>query len=380
MMTSVCRPCDADRIAWLTLKLTPGLGNRSILRLARHFRSPSAVLQATGAALAAVSGLRPQALRALLQNRPIRDPDAEWESLQDKGIRLVCLGDPDYPANLAVIPDPPAVLFVQGSLEPRDLVSVAVVGSRSASALGMVFTEQLCADLVRQGVTIVSGMAVGIDSAAHRGALKGDGRTLAVLGCGLDVDYPRANRKLREAVTQSGALISEFPLGALPEPGHFPSRNRIISGLALGVAVVEAGHRSGSLITARLALEQGREVFAVPGLARHYRSIGPHQLLRDGAKLVEGAADILQEIAPLVRPSAGLRAETTAQNSGASGSQSHTADETMLLQLLQRVPMHIDEISRLLHWPASRAAAVLLALELKGAVRQLPGKSFVRVV
>jgi DNA processing protein len=372
---------DDHRIAWLSLKLIPGLGNRSILRLFRHFGSPEAVLRAKSAALAQVPGLRPQALTALRDHPPIREPGAEWRALQSKGIRLLCLDDPDYPANLAAIPDAPAVLFVQGVLEPRDLVSVAVVGSRAASAMGLAFTERLCADLAQRGVTIVSGLAVGIDSAAHRGALKAQGRTLAVLGCGLDIDYPSSNRKLRRQIDASGASLSEFPLGTLPEPAHFPSRNRIISGLALGVVVVEAAQRSGSLITARLALEQGREVFAVPGLARHYRSVGPHQLLRQGAKLVETAEDILEEIRPMLHPGRSSAADAAAAPHGPAGKAAeHGREETALLDLLDRAPVHIDELCRTLHWPASRVAALLLALELKGAVMQLPGKYFARSI
>jgi DNA processing protein len=228
-------------------------------------------------------------------------------------------------------------------------------------------------------VTIVSGLAVGIDSAAHRGALKAQGRTLAVLGCGLDIDYPSSNRKLRRQIDASGASLSEFPLGTLPEPAHFPARNRIISGLALGVVVVEAAHRSGSLITARLALEQGREVFAVPGLARHYRSVGPHQLLRQGAKLVETAEDILEEISPMLQPGRSSPPDgVAAPHDPAGNTGEHSREEAVLLDLLDRAPVQIDELCRTLQWSASRVAAVLLALELKGVVLQLPGKYFTR--
>lgn len=198
---------EEERIAWLTLKLIPGLGNRSILTLLRCFRSPGAILRAGAKELRSVQGLREKAALALLQRETIRPPRAEWDALQSKHIRLVCYLDPDYPANLSAIPDPPAVLFVKGTLEARDLVAVAVVGSRSASPMGMAFTERLCADLAQYGVTIVSGLALGIDSAAHRGALKGRGRTLAVLGCGLDMQYPRPNVELRGQIAHSGALF-----------------------------------------------------------------------------------------------------------------------------------------------------------------------------
>ncbi len=366
---------DRNRLAWLTLKMIPELGNRSLLHLVKHFGSPEDVLKAGAEQLASVPKLREQVRLSVLVRKTVRSPEVEWEKLQGKGIRLLCLGDPDYPANLAEIPDPPAVLFLQGTVEPRDLVSIAVVGSRVASPIGLAFTEKLCSELAVHGVTIVSGFAVGIDSAAHRGALRAKGRTLAVLGCGLDVDYPSGNSKLRGAIAERGALLSEFPLGTPPAPGHFPMRNRIISGLALGVVIVEAAQRSGSLITARLALEQGREVFAVPGMPTHHRSVGPHMLLKQGAKLVERAEDVLEEIRPIVRPSGdfGWMRQSMPPRAELAGEEAEVA------VLLDQNPQHIDDLCRSLRWPASRVMAVLLSLELKGVARQLPGKHFVAV-
>jgi DNA processing protein len=343
--------------------------------LVEAFGSPMAVLAAGPDELKGVKGLRESARFELQRKATVRSPESEWERLQKEEIKLICLGDADYPSNLAVIPDPPAVLFMRGALEPRDLVAVAVVGSRAASPTGMAFTEQLCLDLARKGVTIVSGLAVGIDSAAHLGTLKGKGRTIAVLGCGLDVDYPRANTLLRGRIAESGAVLSEFPLGTPPDAGHFPARNRIISGLALGVVVVEAAHRSGSLITARLALEQGREVFAVPGMARHYRSIGPHRLLKQGAKLVESAEDILEEILPLIRTSSAVFSENTVVRTKAEVTQ----EEERVLQILDPCSSHIDDICRSLQLPMSQVMTILTTLELKGMVRQLPGKYFAHI-
>lgn len=366
---------DRNRLAWLTLKMIPELGNRSLLRLVKHFGSPEAVLKAGAEQLSNVEGLREQVRLSVLGRKTVRSPDVEWEKLQGKGIRLLCLGDPDYPANLVEIPDPPVVLFLRGTVEPRDLVSVAVVGSRAASPIGLAFTEKLCSELAAHGVTIVSGFAVGIDSAAHRGALKVRGRTLAVLGCGIDIDYPSGNSKLKDAIANRGALLSEFPLGTPPAPGHFPMRNRIISGLALGVVIVEAAHRSGSLITARLALEQGREVFAVPGMPTHHRSVGPHKLLKQGAKLVESAEDVLEEIRPLVRPSVDL----SSRKHSVPPRVELAPEEAEVAVLLDQNPQHIDDLCRSLRWPASRLMAVLLSLELKGIARQLPGKHFVAV-
>jgi DNA processing protein len=379
MIGASTNPMDHRALAWLTLKLLPGLGNRSLLKLVNHFGSAEAVLRANAGEIKAVEGLRPHAVRALHSRQPARDPYTEWQKLQSRGFRLVCWGDPDYPSNLAAIPDPPVVLFADGSLEPRDLVAIAVVGSRAASSMGMAFTERLCSDLAECGVTVVSGFAVGIDSAAHRGALRGRGRTLAVLGCGLDQDYPPSNRPIRAQIRNSGALLTEFSLGSPPEADHFPARNRIISGLALGVVVVEAAQRSGSLITARLALEQGREVFAVPGMARHYRSAGVHQLLRQGAKLVETAQDILDEIRPMIQrsPAATVRDPMVPATPGGSAARDDFSDEEVaMISVLRREPVHIDELGHRLQWMPSRVASVLLSLELKGAVQQLPGKHF----
>ncbi|MGV8075228.1 MAG: DNA-processing protein DprA [Syntrophobacteraceae bacterium] len=362
-----------ERIAWLSLKMIPELGNRSLLRLVHHFRSPAAVLQAGAKDISAISGLRERAREALQNKEFIRSPSDELNELERTGIRVLCLNDPDYPSNLAAIPDPPAVLFLKGNIEPRDLVSVAVVGSRAASPTGMAFTERLCMELAGNGVCIVSGLAVGIDSAAHRGAIKGNGRTIAVVGCGLDIDYPRANGSLRNDIAENGAVVSEFVMGTPPAPGHFPQRNRIISGLALGVVVVEAAHKSGSLITARLALEQGREVFAVPGMARHYRSVGPHRLLKEGAKLVECAEDILEEIRPLIKTSKEeQKKERTHQIA-----EDATPDEALVLCVLDQAPKQMDDICRSVALPVPQIMAILLSLELKGIVQQLPGKYFI---
>jgi DNA processing protein len=227
---------------------------------------------------------------------------------------------------------------------------------------------------------VVSGLAVGIDAAAHRGALKGGGRTVAVLGCGIDIPYPRPHGALRAEVMASGALLSEFPMGTPPAPAHFPQRNRVISGLSLGVVVVEAAQRSGSLITARFALEQGREVFAVPGMARHFRSVGPHGLLKQGAKLVEGAEDILEEIRPLLRTAPEQRPKESKAPAVESIARELSPEETSIIGILGSNPVHIDEIARSTAMAASQLSALLLGLELKGVVRQSAGKYFVLVI
>ena len=399
---SISADRERNRIAWLRLKLIPGLGNRSVLRLLEVFGSAEAVLAAGLEELRKTDVVRDRPLRALASKKYIRDPESEWSYLKSRNFRLVCIGDEDYPANLAKIPDPPAVLFASGPLLPRDLVSIAVVGSRYASPAGILFAEKLSSDLASCGLTIISGLALGIDSAAHRGALKAQGRTLAVLGCGLDVNYPSINADLRQEIGQAGALLTEFLPGTPPSSGNFPSRNRIISGLSLGVVVVEAAERSGSLITARFALEQGREVFAVPGVAQSMRSKGTHRLIKEGAKLVEDAEDILEEIRPLIRSAQhsppplfegeqerDLCSPISKGEQGRSSSppfpkggqggfeRPYSPEEAALLKILDKVPKHIDEIAQEANMPVQRIAAILLELELRGLVSQLPGKYFI---
>jgi DNA processing protein len=360
----------------------PGLGNRSILRLLEVFGSAERVLDARLKDLCETGLSRDKPLHALAARQFVRDPQTEWTYLKNKNFRLICIGDDDYPANLLKIPDPPAVLFSSGALLPRDLVSIAVVGSRYASPAGVLFAERLSSDLAFSGLTVVSGLALGIDSAAHRGALKAQGRTLAVLGCGLDVNYPSVNTDLRQEIARAGALLTEFLSGVPPSSGNFPSRNRIISGLSLGVVVVEAAERSGSLITARFALEQGREVFAVPGIAQSLRSKGAHRLIRQGAKLVECVEDVLEEIRPLIRPARSGQSPAAASPPFSKGGQGGfekpaSPEETILLRVLDKVPKHIDEIAKESNIPVQRTAALLLELELRGFVSQLPGKYFI---
>jgi DNA processing protein len=278
---------------------------------------------------------------------------------------------------LANIADPPALLYVKGELTDEDMRAVAVVGSRQASAYSLTVCKILCEELAWRGWTVVSGMARGIDSTAHLGALAGGGRTLAVFGTGLDVIYPAENRKLSEQISSSGALISEFPLGTPPEPGNFPVRNRLISGLALGVVVVEATAKSGSLITARMALEQDRQVFAVPGAIGRPGVEGPHQLIKQGAKLVERAEDIIEELLPMVSLSSPVDA---AKQQEAVPRIHPELDQTeqQLWDGLGMDPLHIDVIARELGLKVSQTAELLLRLELRGLVKQLPGMFFVR--
>ncbi len=368
-----------EKFYWLALKLVPGVGAVTFLRLVDYFGSPKDVLNANRQELARVKGISKKAIENIVSKKFEKDPEKELDEINRRGIKLICFNDPDYPENLATIHDPPPVLFVQGELSVRDVVSVAVVGSRSASYQGLAFTRRLCADLGRSGMVIVSGFARGIDTAAHTGCIEGGGRTLAVLGCGLDIDYPRQNGELRQKVVKNGALVTEFPIGTEPESKNFPARNRIISGLSLGVIVVEAGRRSGSLITARLALEQNREVFAVPGAVTNYRSQGPNWLIKQGAKLVERAEDVIEEFLPMLKGHLPQQALADEKSNETTCARSLSSEETKVLDLLQGEPMLLDEMVRVLNMEVNVLAGILSRLELKGLIKQLPGKFFCRV-
>lgn len=302
--------------------------------------------------------------------------EEEIRRLQSLGAHIVTIEQQGYPSSLKAIYDPPPFLYIKGEISPRDQLAVAMVGSRAATAYGLRVAFAMARDLAVRGVTIVSGMARGIDSAAHRGALSAGGRTIAVLGCGINVIYPPENRELHEQISRNGAVLTEFPLDTQPEAPHFPARNRIISGLSIGVVIAEAAPRSGSLITARYALEQGREVFAIPGNVESMRSRGTHGLIRQGAHLVEKADDVLQVIEPLAR-NWGL-SPAAAETKAAEGLQDLSREEMHILSTLEEGPLHIDEVTSRCRISISDAAALLLQLELKGLVQQLPGKQFVR--
>jgi DNA processing protein len=289
----------------------------------------------------------------------------------------IALDGERYPEVLRAIADPPAVLYCDGQIEPQDRQAVAIVGSRQATPYGLRVTETLARELSGAGFTIVSGFARGIDAAAHRAALEAGGRTIAVLGCGLDVTYPPEHASLREEIAASGAVLTEFPAGTPPKPSHFPQRNRIISGLSLGVVVVEAAEDSGSLITARLALEQGREVFAVPGPFDAPLSRGPHGLIKQGAKLVETADDIIEELLPQIE-TAGMPKRRPAL-SKATEIPNLSPEERLLLDQMSREPLHLDDLTERSGLTPAGVAGILLGLELKDLVRQLPGQRYYRL-
>ena len=364
-------------VPWLALKSVPGIGNRVFNRLLGDMGSPQAVFQASPRRLSRVSGMTPRLVQAI---KGYRCPDwvfMEIERCAKKGFDIITQTSPEYPALLLHIPDPPPLLYCYGALAAAQCC-IAVVGSRKATAYGTINAKNLAAALAARGIGIVSGMARGIDTAAHIGAMEGGGRTVAVLGSGLQCVYPAENLKLFHRIAENGAVITEFSLDARPEPHHFPQRNRIISGMALGTVVVEASESSGSLITARLAAEQGREVFAVPGSIHAATAQGTHNLIRQGAKLVENAEDIIEEIAPQVCLAADQPPRNEIYGTGpeAPAIPPLTDQEAQLLEAMGPYPAHIDELARRCGQEVGSVSAILLQLELKGVVVQEPGKLF----
>ncbi|HOG16808.1 MAG TPA: DNA-processing protein DprA [Syntrophales bacterium] len=361
---------------WTALSRLEGVGAESFRALLSAFGAPERVFAASPGELRAVPGIGPKTVARIREFDAWRECEAEIARTREAGITLLCSGDPSFPQELRSIYDCPPLLYVKGSL-PVDEARIAVVGSRRASPYGRYATQKLCRELALKGVVVVSGLARGIDTAAHEGALSGRGRTIAVLGCGIDVIYPPENGRLYPAVAGNGALVSEYPLGTEPLAKHFPARNRIISGLSLGVVVVEAGEKSGSLITVRYALEQGREVFAVPGAIDAAGSRGTHRLIKDGAKLVEDVEDILEEIRPRLGsvPASACRPMPEAKKPPAG--EDPTGAEGAILRLLAAGPRELDGIAAAAGLNAQRVLELLTKLEIAGRVTQLPGKRFV---
>lgn len=351
---------------WFALKSVPMVGNVVFRRLLERFGSPEKVFSASEAELAGIKGISPTVATAIRTHDYRRFAEQESDALVRAGARIVTLLSAEYPEVLMQIPDAPPFIYVRGELR-RSETAIAVVGSRRASTYGIITTTRLATDLAEKGITIVSGMARGVDTAAHNGALKGGGRSIGVLGCGVDVLYPVENRKLFQEMVEKGALVSEFPMATPPLAENFPRRNRIISGLSRGVLVVEAMENSGSLITAQFALEQGREVFAVPGNITSGTSRGANRLIKQGAKLVECINDILEE---LPQPSLGSAARTTGPGFNLA------PGESGIYNILTNGPDTIDEIIVKSGLTAGDVSAILLRLELRGAVIQLPGKVF----
>ncbi|HSD09942.1 MAG TPA: DNA-processing protein DprA [Candidatus Binatia bacterium] len=359
---------------WIALQAIAGVGAATCRRLFEAFGSAEAVFRASPECLAR-AGLRPEVIREIVGFRRWTEVDEELRRAGDAGADLVSIDEARYPAALRFIHDPPPVLYVRGRLERVDVESIAIVGSRSASPYGLESAERLAGGLAAAGVTVVSGLAIGIDAAAHRGALAAGGRTIAVLGCGIDQVYPARHRALALEMAEAGAVVSELRIGTPPEPHQFPRRNRLVSGLSLGVVVVEASERSGSLITARLALEQGRDVLAVPGEIGLERTRGSHRLIRQGATLVESARDVLESALPWRLP-----APAAAPPDGTRGREELSADAVRLLGAFESVTEPADRLIERSGLNTARALEILLELELAGRVRQHPGMRFSRRV
>jgi DNA processing protein len=364
---------------WIALSFVTGVGSRTAKRLLERFGDPAEVFSAPRSELQAF-GLDDNLIDRVHSPEPRQLAEEELKKIESLGAEALTLADPRYPRLLKEIYDPPMVLYTAGNLdETLSLPCVALVGARRASTYGMNVTVQLARDLATRGLTIVSGFARGIDSAAHRGALEAKGKTLAVLGAGLDVNYPKEHKKLAEEIRESGAIITEFSTGTQPLPQNFPFRNRVISGVSLGVMVVEAAQNSGSLITARLALEHNRELFAVPGNITSANSYGPNYLIKSGAKLVQYWRDVVEEL-PYDVSKRILSQEAQAQPSAAEQlALPLNENEVKVLKLLSfDSSLHVDELLIQSGLTSPELMQVLLELEVKDKIRQLPGKNFVK--
>jgi DNA processing protein len=357
---------DNELKYWVSFSRMPGIGRVKISQLLKHFNRLEHAWKASAGELKK-SGLDSSTIENIINLRTRIEPDDEMDSLNEYKIRVFTCDSPDYPQRLKEIYDYPPVLYVRGNLLTQDECCLAVVGTRRATVYGRQVTEEIVTDLARNGITIVSGLARGIDSVAHRAALEAGARTIAVFACGLDIVYPAENAKLAREIMEHGALISEYPLGTKPKADNFPRRNRIMSGLSLGVLVIEAGDSSGALITANQALEQNREVFAVPGSVLSPTSRGTNHLIQEGAKLVTNYIDILEE----------LNLSIMAQQLEMKELLPVDETESLLLKQLSREPTHIDDICRHSGLAASLVGSVLTMMELKGMVKQVGCMNYV---
>jgi DNA processing protein len=368
-------------LGWVALAMTPGLGPRLAGKLLTEFGTPAAVFNASLTALEA-QRLPAAVAQAIHSRQPMSEAAKEVARAEAAGCRLLTWDEPEYPARLREIYDPPPLLYVRGNAGLLNRHMISIVGTRTPTPYGNQMAEKLGRDLADRGLVVASGLARGIDASAHRGALRSAcGATVGVLGCGIDVVYPKENKKIFAEIEQRGALISEFPMGAFAAPQNFPIRNRIIAGMAVGVIVVEAAQYSGSLITARLAMEFGREVYAVPGNATQAMSFGPHQLIRQGAKLATGWEDVVEELPTPVRAEL-LPVETASSEERTTLVEGSLPPiERQLYDLLSvDKARHVDEIVEASGLNSSAVLAGLFNLEMKGVVRQLPGKQFLKVL
>ena len=366
-----------DVTDWIALNMIPGVGGSVFKRLVDSFGSPKAVLSASRKELGRIRGLTPLVCQAIEEYRDRVPIERELDLIQKHNVKVITIRDDSYPANLKAIYDPPQVLYVKGEILPGDSFSVSVVGTRTASAYGKMAAERLSKQLASRGITIVSGMAYGVDTAAHKGALEAGGRTIAIVGNGVDIVYPSGNVGLCEEIVKSGAVVSEFAMSSPPLRGNFPRRNRLISGIALGTLVVEAPERSGALLTADFALEQGREVFAVPGQIFSEVSKGTNNLIKQGAKLIQSVDDIIDELPNRLGEKPGTEDNTWKDEQIES---QLAGDEKAVWKAISASPIHIDDVSKVAGLPSYKVSVSLVTLELKGLIRQLPGKMFARKV
>jgi DNA processing protein len=373
---------DSDHyLEWLALALTPGLGARMAGKLLREMGSPQQIFNASLTELES-HHLPAAVAQAIHSRRPLSDAAKELAAAQAAGCKLLTWDEPEYPTRLREIYDPPPLLYVLGNIELLNKHLISIVGSRRPTPYGNQMAERLGRDLADRGIVVTSGMARGIDSCAHKGALSSaGGATIGILGSGIDVVYPKENKKIFADMQSRGAIISEFPMGTFPAPQNFPIRNRIIAGIALGVVVVEGAQYSGSLITARLAMEFGREVFGVPGNATQPTSFGPNQLIKQGAKLVTSWEDVIEELPTPVRAELLPVESASAEQRAALLDETFVPAERALYELLNvDQARHIDEIMEVSGLTSSEVLATLFDLELKGVIRQLPGKQFLKVL
>lgn len=356
-----------NKAYWVALNKVAGIGAVRMAALLSYLGSAEAAWRASIHELKA-AGLDRRTLENLLQARRELNVEAEWERILKAGVQVLTLEDEDYPVNLREIDAPPPLLYVRGTLQPNDSWAIGIVGTRRASPYGREVAHTLSRDLSANGITVVSGLALGVDTVAHHSALTSNGRTIAVLGSSVDQIYPPENRGLAQRIAESGAVVSEYPLGTRPDSNNFPPRNRIISGLSRGVVIVEAGERSGALITAKFAADQGRDVFAVPGSILHPGSAGCNTLIQQGAIPLLGVNDILNH----------LNLDQVYSQQAARSVIPADPQEANLLRYLHKEPLHLDDLVRQSTLSAPQVAGLLTVMELKGLVRQVGSLSYVR--
>jgi DNA processing protein len=367
-------------IPWLCLKRVDGLGPVLAKRLLERFQMPQNIFSASHDDLASCPGIGENLAVNIMNFHGEQEAEKEWKLCQEMGVNLININHQEYPENLRHIPDPPVVLYCRGKIQSTDMAAVAVVGTRQPTEYGRAMASRIASGLASAGVTVVSGMARGIDSIAQEAALAAGGRSIAVLGSGVDVIYPREKKDLYHSLIEKGAVVSEMPPGTSPSPENFPNRNRIISGMSMGVVVVQArSEKSGSLITARLALDQNRQVYAVPGPAGKPDSRATNSLIKQGAHLIESADDIIEDLLPQI-PWLKTKAESLEPLPGDKTASlvSEERDVFLLIPLPDESPVHIDHLVQKSRIKPGDVSSILLNLELQGLVRQLPGKRFIR--